>query len=304
VADAREPDDATGDLPVPGGTRRRAEEWALVLASQGISSRVLPGDAGYRLEVDPADRARARAALTAYERENAPRPGEPVATDTPEPVGEPGLAGVWVALVLLGCHALATRAAFHEAAYARGVADAHAILAGEWWRTITALFLHADLAHVAGNALFGVYFVSAVTRSLGPGLGLATVLAAGALGNALNAVGHPGGHASLGASTAVFGAIGILAGRALARRNRSGLRGARLLLPVGAGLGLLGMLGTSGARVDLFAHIYGLLAGGLLGVVTQLVLHHRRPGPWAQAAWGAGVLGVLAGAFTLAARGA
>lgn len=272
-----------------------------MLASQGISARLVAGSRGYALQVGTHETDRARAVLDAYVRENAGR--ESANGDEPdvEPLGEPGLAGVWVAVSLLACHWLAGRAALHDRVYAGGSANAHAILDGEWWRTISALFLHADLAHVAGNAFFGVYFVTAVTRSLGPGLGVLSILLAGAVGNALNALAHPQGHESVGASTAVFGAIGVLAGVALARRNRSGLRGARLLLPVGAGLGLLGMLGTSGARVDVFAHLYGLLAGGLLGLGVQLA-HPGRPGPLAQAALAGMTIALVALAFALAWR--
>ena len=36
------------------------------------------------------------------------------------------------------------------------------VLAGELYRTVTALTLHADLPHVAGNALFGGFFLAAL----------------------------------------------------------------------------------------------------------------------------------------------
>jgi len=298
VDEASEPGGAGGAIAVPGGTRQRAEEWALVLASQGIATRIEPGMQGYVLAVPSGEATRARSVLDAYVRENAERAADAAAAGQEEPLGEPGLAGVWVALLLLACHWLAGRAALHDIVYAQGSADAHAILAGEWWRTVTALFLHAGLGHVVGNALFGVYFVSAVTRSLGSGLGLALVLASGAIGNALNALAHPHGHDSIGASTAVFGAIGILAGMALARRSRAGLRGTRLLLPVGAGLGLLAMLGTSGARVDIFAHLYGVLAGGVLGLITRIAVTGR-PGTATQLVLGTATAAVVGLCFTL-----
>lgn len=289
-----------GALPVPGGSRARAEEWALVLAAEGLASQIRPRDGGYELSVAPAQVRHAQSALEAYQRENAAAPAD--AGDDALPLGEPGVSGVVVAFLLLGAHLLARRPALRGVVYDAGSANARAILDGEWWRTVTALFLHADLGHVVANALFGVYFVTAVTRSLGVGLGLALVLAAGALGNALNAIGHAGAHDSIGASTAVFGAIGVLAGMALARRNRSGLRGARLLVPVGAGLALLAMLGTSGARVDVFAHLYGLLAGGLLGIAAGLGVQ-RRPGPLAQTLLVVATAGLVIASFGLALRG-
>ena len=62
--------------------------------------------------------------------------------------------------------------------------------AGELWRAVTALCLHADLAHLTANALFGSFFLAAAGRSLGAGLALALVTLAGAGGNAVNAVAH------------------------------------------------------------------------------------------------------------------
>jgi membrane associated rhomboid family serine protease len=133
------------------------------------------------------------------------------------------------------------------------------------------------------------------------GLGLLLVVASGALGNGLNAVANGHGHDSIGASTAVFGAIGILAGMALARRNRAGQSGARLLLPVGAGIGLLGMLGMGGVRVDVFAHLYGLLAGGLLGIGASLAAPGRPP-PRIQLALGLCAVALVAICFALVLR--
>jgi membrane associated rhomboid family serine protease len=175
--------------------------------------------------------------------------------------------------------------------FERGSADAARIFAGEPWRVITALTLHADGPHVAGNALFGTLFWGAVSRSLGPGMALAWVIAAGALGNLVNAWVRSSAHDSVGASTAVFGAVGILAGLGLTRRLRIGERGRRVLVPIAAGLGLLAMLGTTGERVDLWAHIFGLAAGVPLGVVAGRVVALRPGAAWQ---WSAGLLGVAA----------
>jgi membrane associated rhomboid family serine protease len=69
----------------------------------------------------------------------------------------------------------------------------------------------------------------------------------------------------VGASTAIFGAVGILAALGIARRRRHGIGGRRALAPIAAGLGLLAMLGTSG-RADLWGHLFGLIAGAVLGL--------------------------------------
>ena len=115
--------------------------------------------------------------------------------------------------------------------FERGSADADRILLGELWRTVTALTLHANLAHVLSNAIGITLFLGALSTILGPGLGSALVLLAGAGGNLANALVHGSAHVSVGASTSVFGAVGMLGGLGLARRGRKKLPRRRAWLP-------------------------------------------------------------------------
>jgi rhomboid protease GluP len=53
----------------------------------------------------------------------------------------------------------------------------------------------------------------------------------------------------------------------------------RLLLPIAAALALLAFLGTEGERTDVGAHLFGFLAGALLGLLTGYLLgKFGRPG--------------------------
>jgi membrane associated rhomboid family serine protease len=92
---------------------------------------------------------------------------------------------------------------------------------------------------------------------------------------------HAHDHISIGASTATFGALGVNAGVASVTR-RVGLGSfKRALLAIGAALALLAMTGI-GPHVDVFAHLFGLAVGGMLGALIGLA---RRPlGGLAQAA--------------------
>ncbi|MET0592106.1 MAG: rhomboid family intramembrane serine protease, partial [Polyangiaceae bacterium] len=156
--------------------------------------------------------------------------------------------------------------------FARGTASTDRILHGEIWRTVTALTLHADTLHVLGNALTGSICMSAVNRRLGDGRGPLVVLLAGALGNYVNAVWHRTGHLSIGASTAVFAAVGVLAATQLAVDRSDGKRPwLQRLAPVVGGLALLGMLGAS-PHSDLLAHLFGLGAGLAVGLVTTVIM--------------------------------
>src|SRR5262249_36491518 len=102
-------------------------------------------------------------------------------------------------------------------AFRVGSAIAERIVAGEWWRAVTALTLHANAAHLLGNVSVGLVVTTAVCRLVGPGLGSALVLATGVAGNLLAAVVRRTASSSVGASTALFGAVGILSGRAVVR---------------------------------------------------------------------------------------
>jgi len=142
---------------------------------------------------------------------------------------------------------------------------------------------------VIGNAGASVVLVGAVSHQLGPGVGLCVLLLAGAGGNALTAVAHGTHHASVGASTAIFGAIGILAAtRVVSRGRRPAAR--KLWMVVAASLALLALLGTSPGS-DLLAHLFGLLLGGALGLAAALALPRPlRPqcsgrSPWPSWRW-------------------
>ncbi|MEN8141258.1 MAG: rhomboid family intramembrane serine protease [Thermodesulfobacteriota bacterium] len=132
---------------------------------------------------------------------------------------------------------------------------------GQWWRLITALTLHADPVHLLGNVFIGAMLLHFLGRVVGPGMGLLLAGLAGLAGNGLNILWRHAPHLSVGFSTALFGAVGILCG--LEMKRAPTLKG--LLPPLGAGLGLLAMLGTSGEHTDLGAHLWGLIAGLLLG---------------------------------------
>ena len=256
-----------------GASRSEADEWAVVLAAAGIPHWMRQRPDGWALLVPPDDAPTALSTLAAYDRENAREPD--TAAEEGASVRPPTIAGAVVALLLIGFFAITGPRAGHSVWFERGSADAARMLAGEWWRAVTALTLHADTPHVLGNALATVILVTAVCWNLGPGVGLWLVLLAGAGGNALTAVAHRADHISVGASTATFGALGVLAAlRIVAGRAEPSRR--KWWVVVAASLALLALLGT-GPHADLLAHLFGLGVGGALGLVVALAL--RRPAP-------------------------
>ncbi|MFO8026530.1 MAG: rhomboid family intramembrane serine protease [Opitutales bacterium] len=143
---------------------------------------------------------------------------------------------------------------------------------GEWWRAVTALTLHGDIVHLVSNLVAGIGFAFLLARFFGAGAAWLLILLSGAAGNVLNAwVHHPEAHLSVGASTAVFGGLGLMTGIGLwVALMQPGERWTmpRWLLPAFGGLTLLGLLGIGDgldARIDVAAHISGFFCGGVGG---------------------------------------
>ena len=242
------------------GDFRRAMDLSLVLDEEGVPHELRSaGGERWALVVDEADGARAEAALAAFEREN---PQAPAAEPTPPPAAGAVACGLVFFLSLLALHVWTGPAAAGSDWFARGSADAARILRGEWFRTVTALTLHADAGHAAGNALLGGFLLAWLARSLGPGVASALLLLSGAAGTLAAAALVRRDFVSVGASTAVFGVLGALATQKQLRR--------RPWVPLGAGLALLAFLGTS-KRADFAGHLCGFASGAILGFAASLL---------------------------------
>ncbi len=264
---------------------RRAMDLSLVLDEEGIPHELRSaGEETWALLVDEADAARAGAAVTAFERENPPAPRaapqEPAGTS-----GAPIACGLVFFLGLLALHLWTGPQSDASPWFARGSADAAAILRGEWWRIVTALTLHADAGHAVGNAVLGGLLLAWLAQSLGAGAASALVVLAGALGTLEAAALVQRDFVSIGASTAVFAALGALAVQPRLRR--------RAWVPLGAGLALLAFLGTS-RRADFAGHLCGFASGAALGFAVSLLPRLRSRAAQAALALAAAAAPVIA----------
>ncbi|MDE0034929.1 MAG: rhomboid family intramembrane serine protease [Deltaproteobacteria bacterium] len=274
---------------------RQAEEWSLVLEAEGLAPRLTRTSSGWVLSVPSQHLEQAVTELWDYESETRTS----VPDEEPWPGHGPLYTGAGVGAALLAFFFFAAGTQGTVPWLERGSASADLILRGELWRTVTALTLHADLAHVGSNAVAMLFFLTAVCRSEGPGLGAAMVLAVGAGGNLCNAWFYGFDHISIGASTAVFGALGVVGGTGVVRRQRLGLRGKRAWIPLAAGLAILAMLGTGGQRVDLWAHLWGFAVGGAGGAALATAMD-RPENPRIQVRIGVLAAGVVALCWFLA----
>ena len=284
-----------GSLRQPPAQRVRL--WSLVLDARYLPCQLQEQHGSMHLLVPPDRFAEACQELRCFERENRhwPPPLPP-----PRQMVENTLATLSVLLLLATFHNI-TRLDIQDAAgfpidwLASGRADAARILDGEWWRLVTALTLHSDVVHLLSNLAIGGVFVLLLCRELGSGLAWTLLLAAGVSGNALNAWLHSGAHLSVGASTAVFGAVGILASLSLVRHRLHRQR--RWALPVAAALALLALLGTEGKQTDLGAHLFGFVSGMIFGVLAErMIARYGQPGAMLNA-----LLALLSGLIVAAA---
>ena len=134
---------------------------------------------------------------------------------------------------------------------------------GQYWRLVTAIFLHFNLVHLLLNILGLAIFGNLVESVFGSARMLAIYLATGFVASAVSfAFGSPATIA-VGASGAIFGLLGTWLAFNLRRRQlslaRSNVQGALLLIALNLAIGF------SIPGIDNLAHVGGLVAGVLGG---------------------------------------
>src|SRR3954454_13683406 len=194
----------------------QARESALVLAAKGLLYEIDPGDEGWLLMVDERFFGAASHELQEFESD---------ARSQPEAEATPLQPLRWEPLLfpaILMCAFFQLQQRLGSPWTDAGGADGDAIVRrGEWWRTVTALTLHADLAHLLANMLTGLTFAAFLEARWGTGFTWLLIVLSGAVGNLVNSWGYRGeAHFSLGASTAVFGALGLLVASEMLARWR------------------------------------------------------------------------------------
>lgn len=288
-------------VPVFQGTQAACAEFGLVLDAKGLAYERGPLGDAWALWVSPGTADTAREELTRYAAERSER-REPRPLFVPFP-GSPYGAAVY-AFVLIGVAYCAGVGLFGVNWLEVGSLDSRFGGAGEWWRSLTALTLHLDQEHLMGNLLFGVGIGVLAGRVFGPGVAWLSVLLAGAAGNYLDMIMSPAWHRAAGASTAVFAALGLLAGfgwgQRLSRRDRPGRDRLYRWAPLFAGVFLLALLGAGNEHVDVLGHLLGFGSGTVLGWIFARagVPRSRRPA-W-QVAAGVVTLGLLGVAWLAA----
>lgn len=155
---------------------------------------------------------------------------------------------------------------------------ANEILYGQWWRLLTATFVHVGIIHIATN-MWCLWNLGLLGEPLLGAFGMfAVYVLTGIAGNLLSSGVNPG-IVGAGASGAVFGIAGVLIlllnsphlpfPRAeLKRLRRSVIYFAAINLAIGAST----LLYSGGIKIDNMAHLGGFLSGLAMGVPLAPVL--------------------------------
>jgi membrane associated rhomboid family serine protease len=156
------------------------------------------------------------------------------------------------------------------------------VLAGEWWRLVASVFLHADGTHLAVNAIGAFFMVQLADNVFGPARTVALYALAGVLGAVASLAFAEA--PSLGASGAVFGLLGAVTTFAITRRRLLPAPLRRAMLGSTAAWVVVSLAyGAGSENVDNAAHVGGLVAGMVLALTAGRdlpVFHAVAPPPF------------------------
>ncbi len=142
------------------------------------------------------------------------------------------------------------------------------VLKGEWWRLLSAMFLHGGMTHILMN-MFSLYLIGRGMELYFSRAAYITIyLFSGLAGGVASLYMHPES-VGIGASGAIFGVFGALGGFFLAHRDRIATeKGREILKDFAVIIGLNLFLGLSVASIDMSAHIGGFVTGFVGGFLV------------------------------------
>lgn len=277
------------------GRKEEILELSLVLASQGIKHWMEFDGREFSLSLEERSLPLARELIELYRAENRDM-------EEAQPKGNLDLflAPIFHLAIPVAVYFWVGLKPWGAWLKAQGAADAGLILSGEWWRCLTATTLHADHEHFLGNVLSGFFILNLLNHRVGMGsIMVLSTFGAGLTNGLVAAVDGPG-HRSIGFSSVVFCALGMLAAvetSLLPRRKEWNLR---RLTPLLAAFFIAVMVGL-GENADVKAHFYGFGIGAILGFLCRL-LPRAAAKPPVQFALIFSVYGLYVLAWTLATR--
>jgi rhomboid protease GluP len=162
-----------------------------------------------------------------------------------------------------------------DAIVAAGALEAASVAAGQYWRLVSATFLHGSFEHLVANVVALLILGMVAEHAFGRGQFALLYLGSGVAGSLLSLLTSPG--PSVGASGAIFGLQGAAIVLFRRHRDRLLLRDRRIgfVLLVWALLSIAG--GVFSPYIDNGAHVGGALAGALIARRLHPVVQEPMP---------------------------
>lgn len=138
------------------------------------------------------------------------------------------------------------------------------IMEGEIWRLVTPIFIHAGFTHVLFNSFSLVLFAPALETLLGKGRFITVYLVTGISANIATLFLEPLAYVHVGASGAIFGLFGFYIWLVLYRKDLLSRESSQMILTIAV---ISVIMTFVGSNINITAHIFGLIAGFLIGRV-------------------------------------
>ncbi|NOX34765.1 MAG: rhomboid family intramembrane serine protease [Deltaproteobacteria bacterium] len=242
---------------------KKADLIILILSSQKIKTRIERQNHLFDVLVNHDDKKKAFSAVETYYKENRFFRLKQQFDEIPM-LSFKSYPAFFIMGIFWFVHGFCLYYHIHEDMIQKYGASALFILQGETYRAITALFLHSDARHLVGNMAGMLIFGAPFINLSGFGTGPFMLLVAGTLGNLVNAYFYQTAHLSIGASTAIMGAAGLLAAHQVTQKEKPFHLNS--LMPIFGGAVLVAML-SQGEQTDVWAHVFGFTWGLASGVI-------------------------------------
>lgn len=144
----------------------------------------------------------------------------------------------------------------------------YTVLESQWWRLFSAMFLHGGITHLLMN-MFSLYLIGRTAENYFDMKSYISIyLFSGLIGGLVSLYVHPVS-VGVGASGAIFGVFGALAGFFLAHREKIASHTKAFMKDFVIIMGINLIIGFSIESVDVSAHIGGLLIGFIGGFMLS-----------------------------------
>jgi rhomboid protease GluP len=156
-----------------------------------------------------------------------------------------------------------------------GALTREAVLAGEWWRLLSATFLHGGWDHLIGNCLVLYIVGMGCEHAFGAARTAFIYLVSGLSGSIVSTLFTQG--PSVGASGAIFGVVAAVVVTLYRHRDRFYLRDNRIAVVLGIWSLYQIVTGFLTPYIDNSAHLGGLAGGAVASLLLTPRLLSERP---------------------------